>query len=168
MLKNFRTEIKWALIFVATMLVWMLLERIVGLHDTYIDKHAIYTNFFAILAIAVYVFALLDKRENDYNGVMNYKQGFLSGLIITLIVTVLTPITQYIITVVITPEFFANVIEYSVRQGEMTREAAEDQFNTKSYIIMGMIGAPIMGVLTTSVVAFFTKKNDPATEENNI
>ncbi len=92
MLNSFRTEIKWALIFVATMLAWMLLERVVGLHDTHIDNHAIYTNFFAIPAIAVYVFALLDKRKSDYNGVMNYKQGFLSGLIITLIVTVLTPI----------------------------------------------------------------------------
>ncbi|GAA5522756.1 DUF4199 domain-containing protein [Aliifodinibius salicampi] len=167
MFNSFRTEIKWALIFVATMLAWMLLERVIGLHDTHIDKHAIYTNFFAIPAIAVYVFALLDKRKNDYNGVMNYKQGFLSGLIITVIVTVLTPITQYITTVVITPDFFTNIIEYSVQQGEMTREAAEGQFNTKNYIIMGMVGALIMGILTTSVVAFFTKKNTP-TRENDI
>lgn len=168
MLKNFRTEIKWALIFAATMLVWMLLERVAGLHDTYIDKHAIYTNLFAIPAIAVYVFALLDKRKSDYHGVMSYKQGFLSGLIITLIVTVLTPITQYLTTSIITPDYFANVIEYSVQQGEMTREAAEGHFNTKSYIIMGMVGAPVMGVLTTSVVAFFTKKNTPSATKNDI
>lgn len=164
MLKNFKTEIKWALIFVAVALTWMLLEKVAGLHDTHIDKHAIYTNFFAIPAIAVYVFALLDKRKNDYNGVMNYKQGFLSGLIITLIVTLLTPVTQYIISGIITPDYFANIIEYSVQQEEMTREAAEDYFNTKSYIIQGLIGTPVMGVLTTAVVAFFTKKEKTEAE----
>lgn len=164
MLKNFKIEIKWALIFVAVALAWMLLERMVGLHDTHIDKHAVYTNFFAIPAIAVYVFALLDKRNKDYNGVMNYKQGFLSGLIITLIVTLLTPVTQYIISGIITPDYFANIIEYSVQQDKMTREAAEDYFNIKSYIIQGLIGTPVMGVLTTAVVAFFTKNKRTETE----
>jgi hypothetical protein len=158
MLKNFKTEIKWALIFIVTALVWIMLERIAGLHDTHIDKHAVYTNFFAIPAIAVYVFALLDKRKSDYGGVMNYKQGFLSGLIITAIVTVLSPLTQLITSTFITPDYFSNIIDYSVQQGEMTRQAAEDYFNMKSYIIHGLIGAPVMGVMTTAVVAFFTKK----------
>lgn len=158
MLKNFKTEIKWAVIFVATALGWMILERVAGLHNTHIDKHAIYTNFFAVPAIVVYVLALLDKRKSDYGGEMNYKQGFLSGLIITAIVTVLSPLTQVITSAVITPDYFSNIIEYSVQQGEMTREAAEGYFNMKSYIIQGLIGAPVMGVLTTAVVAFFTKK----------
>lgn len=164
MLKNFKTEIKWALIFVATVLGWVLLERITGLHSTHIDKHAIYTNFFAIPAIAVYVFALLDKRESDYGGVMSYKQGFLSGLIVTAFVTVLSPLTQLITSTVITPDYFPNIIEYSVQQGEMTRQAAEEYFNLRSYIIQGLIGAPVMGVLTTAVVAFFTKKKGSEAE----
>lgn len=164
MLKNFKTEIKWAVIFVIAALVWMLLERVAGLHDTHIDKHAVYTNFFAIPAIAVYVLALLDKRKSDYGGVMNYKQGFLSGLIITAIVTVLSPLTQLITSTVITPEYFSNIIEYSVQQGEMTRQAAEEYFNLRSYIVQGLIGAPVMGVMTTAVVAFFTKKKGAEAE----
>lgn len=158
MLNNFKTEIKWAVIFVTTALVWVLLEKITGLHDDHIDKHAVYTNFFAIPAITVYFFALRDKRKSDHDGVMSYKLGFLSGLIITLLVTVLSPMTQFITSTIITPDYFANIIEYSVQQGEMSREAAENYFNLKSYIIQGVIGAPVMGVLTTAVVAFFTKK----------
>lgn len=165
MLKNFRTEIKWALIFVTVMLAWMLMEKIAGLHDIHIDKHAFYTNFFAIPAITVYVFALLDKRKNDYDGIMNYKQGILAGLIITLFITLLTPMTQYIISGIITPDYFTNIIEYSVQHEEMTREAAEDYFNMKSYIIQGLIGTPVMGVLTTAVTAFFTKKHNLIAEE---
>ena len=59
---NFKIEIKWALIFAAMTLGWMLMERLVGLHSTHIDKHLLYSNLIAIPAITVYVFALLDKR----------------------------------------------------------------------------------------------------------
>lgn len=158
MLANYKTEIKWALLFVVAALAWMFVEKAAGLHDTHIDKHAIYTNLFAIPAIAIYILALREKRDSDYGGVMTYKQGFISGLIITLIVTVLSPVTQVITSTIITPDYFANVIEYAVEQGELTREAAESYFNLKSYIIQGLIGAPVMGILTTAIVAFFVKK----------
>lgn len=158
MLTTYKIEIKWALIFVVTALVWMTLEMLSGLHDTHIDKHAIYTNLFAIPAIAIYVFALREKRDSFYGGIMSYKQGFIAGLIITLIVTILSPVTQFITSTIITPDYFANVINYAVEQGEMTRDAAESYFNLKSYIIQGVIGAPVMGLLTTAVVAFFVKK----------
>lgn len=138
---------------------WMLLERLTGLHDEHIDKHYIYTNFIAIPAIAVYVFGLLDKRKNYYNGVMNYREGFLSGLLITLVVTLFVPVTQYITLNVITPDFFPNMIEHVTQNNIMTREAAENNFNTQSYMMQGLIGAPLMGVLTSAVVAFFTRKS---------
>jgi len=156
---KFKTEIKWGIIFVIMSLAWMLLERLTGLHDENIDKHAIYTNFIAIPAIVIYVFALLDKQKNDYNGVMNYKQGFLSGLLITLVVTLFVPLTQYITLNIITPDFFPNMIEHVTQNDIMTREAAENYFNTKSYMMQGLIGAPVMGIVTTAVVALFTKKS---------
>ncbi|MEL7123432.1 MAG: DUF4199 domain-containing protein [Bacteroidota bacterium] len=157
-MKNIRIEIKWAIIFVVAQLLWMLLEKLVGLHSTHIDKHAIYTNFFGIIAIVIYVFALLDKRKNFYNGVMTYQQGFITGLIITAIVTVLTPLVQYIISTVITPEYFSNVIKYTVDSGAMNQEAAEQFFNLQSYMIQATIGAAIMGVITSAIVAIFTRK----------
>lgn len=159
-MQKYRIEIKWALIFIAVNLAWMIGEKAVGLHDTHIDKHMIYTNFFAIPAIIVYVLALLDKRKNFYGGVMNYKQGFLTGLWITLIVTILSPLTQYIISTVITPDYFSTVIDYVVEHDMMTEEAARKQFNLKNYIIQATIGALIMGVVTSAIVAIFTRKRE--------
>ena len=157
-MKKYKIEIKWAFIFMVMMLLWMVFERAVGLHDEHIDKHPIYTNFVAILAIAVYVLALLDKRKSFYNGVMTYKQGFVSGLIISLIVTVFSPLTQYITSKIISPDYFNNVIEYSVSNNLMTLEAAQAYFNLKSYIIQVLIATPIMGIVTSAIVAIFTKK----------
>lgn len=157
-MKQYNIEIKWAIAFVLMSLGWMLLECLSGLHHQHIDKHEIYTNFIALPAIAIYVFALLDKRKNFYGGTMSYKQGFISGLIITLIVTAFSPLTQYITTTIIAPQYFPNVIKYAVDAQKMTQQEANDFFNLKNYIVEGLIGAPIMGLVTTAIVAIFTRK----------
>src|SRR3546814_16706793 len=105
-MKNIKIEIKWAIIFLIVTFVWMFMEKLIGLHDQYIKQHEIITNLFAIPAIAIYAFALLNKRKKFYNGVMTYKQGFMSGLIITIIFTVLEPIKQYIVSVFISTGHF--------------------------------------------------------------
>jgi hypothetical protein len=160
-MKNYAIEIKWGLIFVIMTLCWVLLERLAGLHGDHIDKHAIYTNLIAIPAITIYVLALLDKRKNFFGGSMTYKQGFISGLIITLVVTIFSPLTQYLVTAVITPDFFPNAINYAVAEGKMTQQEAVNYFSLSSYIIQGLIGAPVMGIITTAVVAIFTRKEVP-------
>ena len=154
-----KIEIKWALIFVLMTLVWLTLERLFGFHDERIAFHPIATNFILIPAVTVYVLALLNKRRADYGGLMTYGQGFKSGVIISIIVTLCIPITQSIINYVITPDYFANAIAYSVAQGEVTMEEAEAFFNLKNYIIQGMIATPIIGIITSAIVAIFTKKS---------
>jgi hypothetical protein len=157
-MEKYKIELKWALIFFVVSLIWIFLEKLVGLHDAHIDKHPIYTNFFAIIAIAVYVFALLDKRNNFYHGKMNWMQGFVSGVIISVIVAVLSPLAQYLTHEVITPEYFPNAIEYAVSSGKMERAAAEASFSLNNYLIQSAIGAIGMGVLTSAIVAVFVKK----------
>lgn len=157
MLNKFKIEIKWGIIFFLMSLVWMFLEKISGLHSTHIEKHELYTNLIAIPAIAVYVFALLDKKRNFYEGSMTYLQGFISGLIITLVVTILSPMSQLITTYIITPEYFPNVIKFAVESGKMEQAEADKYFNIASYIKQGLIGAPVMGLITSAIVAIFTR-----------
>jgi uncharacterized membrane protein YvlD (DUF360 family) len=156
-MKNISIEIKWGVIFVLVSLGWMVLEKSLGWHDEHIDQHATLTNLFAIPAIALYVFALLDKKRNYYHGQMTYLQGFLSGIVISIIVTVLSPFSQYITLEYITPDYFTNVINYSVSSGALTQEAAEEWFNLQSYMVQAAIGAMVMGVITSAIVAIFTK-----------
>jgi len=157
-MKKFSIEIKWALIFVVASLLWMVLEKLVGLHDKHIDKQEIYTNFFAVVAISVYVFALIDKRNRFYGGTMNWMQGFVSGAIITVMVTILSPFTQIITSLVITPEFFPNAIASVVASGRMTASEAEKFFSLSNYILTGVIGAFAMGLITSALVALFVRK----------
>lgn len=157
-MKKFSIEIKWGIIFSVVSLLWMFLEKGLGWHDENISQHAIYTNLFAIVAIVLYVLALLDKRKNFYNGTMTWSQGFVSGIVISTVVAVLSPLAQYITHELITPDYFENVIEYSVESGAMKREAAEEYFNLTSYIIQSFFFALVVGVVTSAIVAYFVKR----------
>lgn len=156
-MKTIKIEIKWSFIFILTSLAWMALEKALGWHDERIADHATLTNIFAIPAIAIYVFAMLDKKNNYYHGRMTYKKGFLAGLIITLIVALFSPITQYMTSTLITPDYFSNVTEYAVSSGNMTQPDAEAFYNLKSYMVQSVIGAAFMGIITSAVVALFAQ-----------
>lgn len=161
-MKNFQIEFRWALIFSMALLLWMFLEKAIGLHDEYIAKHAIYTNLFAIVAIIIYVLALRNKKQHFFNGSMNWKQGFISGIVLSVFRAAISPLTQYIISTYITPDYFQNVIDYAVENGRMTRENAEGYFNLKSYMLQSAFGALTMGVVTSAVIAFFVKSKNPS------
>jgi hypothetical protein len=159
-MKKYAIEIKWGVLFTLMMLLWMMLEKGLGWHDELIEKHYIYTNFVAIPAIAFYVIALIDKRQNYFQGVMTYKQGFISGLMISFVVMVFSPLTQVITSLYITPHYFENVIKYVVDHNQMTQIEADAYFNLSNYILQSTMFAPIMGVITTSIVAIFVKRKE--------
>lgn len=41
-MKRYSIEVKWAFIFIGSLLIWMLLEKWAGLHDTYIHFASIH------------------------------------------------------------------------------------------------------------------------------
>jgi hypothetical protein len=91
---------------------------------------------------------------------MSYKQGLKSGFILSIIITLFGPITQSITSLVITPDFFKNITTHTVANGEMSLEAAEQYFTLKTYIVEGLMFAPLMGIMTTLIVAFFVKSKN--------
>jgi hypothetical protein len=155
---NRKIEIKWAIIFSIAGLLWMLLEKICGLHSTYIDYHMYLTNLFAIPAIWIMVLGIKEKKKNFYSGQMTYKQGLVFGVILSLVIALISPLTQWITSFVITPEYFPNVIKRSVEIGYYkTTAEAEANFNYKNYAMQGVIGALVMGIVTTAIAMIFIR-----------
>jgi ABC-type maltose transport system permease subunit len=108
------------------------------------------------------VLALIDKKKNFYESKMSYKQGLITGIILSIIIAALSPLTQWVTTYVISPEYFPNVIKRSVEIGYYkTIEEAQANFNFANYVKQGLIGALMMGIITTAVAMIFirTKKN---------
>jgi hypothetical protein len=160
-MESLKIEIKWALIFSLMVLLWMVLEKISGLHDTYIDYHFYLTHLFAIPAIWVMVLALKDKKKHYFAGTISYKQGLISGITLSLFIALISPLTQWIISYIITPEYFQNVIKRSVEIGYYaSTEEAEAQFNYPTYALQGAIWALIMGVITTAIAMLFIRSKN--------
>ncbi|MDT0644412.1 DUF4199 domain-containing protein [Zunongwangia sp. F363] len=157
-MKKFAIEIKWGIIFSFAALLWMMFEKRMGWHDELIAKQPIYTNLFGLVAIAIFLFALYDKRKHFYGGRMSWSQGFVSGIVLTVVITLLTPLMQYITNAWITPHYFENVINYTVETGQMERAAAEEYFNLQSYILMSTFSALAMGIVTAAIVALILRK----------
>lgn len=157
-MKKIYIELKWGVIFTITILSWMLLEKTLGWHEEKIADHEWLTLLFAPFAIFMYLLEMREKRRRVYGGKMTWLQGFVSGLILTVFVALLSPLAQYITHNFITPKYFNNVIEYSVTNDLMTRTKANDFFNINSYMWQSALGALGLGIPTAAIVAIFVRK----------
>jgi Protein of unknown function (DUF4199) len=155
-----KTEIKWGLIFSLAALLWVLLERLAGLHDKYIQYHPLLSMLFVIPAVVMMLMAISEKRR-ELGGAITFKQAFLCGLGVSVVVTLLAPLAQYLTQNFITPNYFTNAINYAVQNGHQTREQAELYFSLKSYILQASLGGLVMGAITTLILAAIMRARTP-------
>lgn len=152
-----KTEIKWGVIFSVMGLLWLTLEYLVGLHDSLIAWHPILTNLVAIPSVIIMVLAILEKRR-VLGGRITFGQAFLCGLGVSIVVALLSPVTQFIFHRLINPGYFENAIRYVVTQGKASLEQAQGLFNLQSYMIQSVLAALIIGSITSLVIAAMIKK----------
>lgn len=154
---QYRIEIKWSVIYAVAVMLWFLGERIAGLHGRYISRQEDIALFLFLPVIIIYFLANIDKRRNFYKGEMTYLQGFLSGLRLTVCILILTPLTQFISSYVISPGFFSNMIEYSVSTGSLTPKQADWQFSYGNFLFTNILSEIITGVPIAAFVPIWTK-----------
>lgn len=82
-------------------------------------------------------------------------------MFVTGLLTILNPISQYIIYESISPEYFENIIQYQLSKGNQTREALELVHNLEFTIRQGIMNALSLGVIFSALYAwvFKTKPN---------
>lgn len=152
-------EIKWGLIFIVAIILWMMLEKAAGLHAAHIQYHAAISNFFALLAIIIFIFALRDKRQAQPGAQASWSVLFFCGLKISVVIAILSPPTQWLIHTIISPEFFPNMRTYAIDSGMMSEARANDYFTLDAYMFQSAVFAFGMGIITSAVVAFFLKRS---------
>lgn len=157
-MKNRQIEVKWAIIYSVVSLLWILLEKLTGLHGKHIDYQMYLTNLFFLPAIWMLVRALKDKKKNFYGGQMTYKQGLVSGIVLSVFLFLLAPAVQWVITYVISPEYFPNVIKRSVELGYFpSTAAAEANFNFKNYATQSAVFSLVFGIVTCAIAMVFIR-----------
>ncbi|OYQ48634.1 DUF4199 domain-containing protein [Flavobacterium aurantiibacter] len=156
-MKNFQIEYKWALILTVLGIVWIALERAVGLHDQHIDQHPIYTNIVVLPSVLVYYLALREKKSSFFKNQMDWKQGFLSGSVMAIFAALMSIPAVFFSLKVVSPDFFANQIKYQIEVHGRTLETASSYFNMNTYLITSAIGSISFGIVVSAIVAYFLK-----------
>lgn len=153
-MKKFAIEIKWGIRYFFAYLVWVYIEKMSGYYNEKIGDYLMYSMLFYFIAVFIYVFAIKDKKKNFFNDNMDWKQGCVTGIFITIVIAVLMPLCQIVIHKGMAPEFFPNMIENAVAKGNKI-ENAKAYFNLSSYIFQGIFSALSFGVVISAIVAYF-------------
>lgn len=156
-MKRFSIEIKWSLIFAVMNLVWALIAKALNFDDTAIQYGQIFNTLILVPAFVLYLLAAFDKRKNYYDGIISYKQALGSGLMLSVFVAFLGLITTWLSVSVISPDLFANTIQYVTSTGQMTAEEAQQQFNLASFMIIGFFAAPVTGLILSLITSAIVK-----------
>ncbi|QQS47384.1 MAG: DUF4199 domain-containing protein [Acidobacteriota bacterium] len=147
-----KTEIKWGLFFALMAFLWICLEFAVGLHGRYISMHPIITNLFIIPAVYIMYLAIREKK-NLLGGKITFGQAFMCGLGVSVIVAILSPLSQFIFHRFVNPNYFTNAINYVTSAGKMTEAEATAYFSLQSYMLQSSLGAIVAGVITSLIIA---------------
>lgn len=163
-MKKFAIEFKWAMRYFFAFFAWVYIEKMSGYYDEKINDYLMYSMLFNFIAIFIYILALNDKKKNYFNNNMDWKQGTVTGIFMTIMIAVLMPLCQIVIHEAIAPEFFPNMIANSVAKGSKI-EVATSIFNLKSFILQNIFSALSFGVVISAIVAYFLQtknlKNQP-------
>lgn len=160
-MKDFRLELRWGILFSLTIMIWMFIEKNLGWHDEHI-RHQLGNHFLVLLLIfiVIYYLGLREKRNNYYKGTMSWKQGLISGSMISVIIAILSPLTQYFIYHYISPDYFQNMINYQTGKSEypMSVKSADLFFTMKSYLIQAVFTDLSFGIIISAMMALVLRK----------
>ena len=166
-MKKFAIEIKWGLIAVVFQLLWMVLEKQLGYHDIKIKWQMLFTLLVVLPLFALYFFGLWEKKKRYYNNQMSWMQGFISAMIIAVVGVILSPMSQFVIYEFITPNYFENMIIYTVSSNKLSLEAAQTNFNLSSAIWQSISGGLSTGLVIGALAAYLVRtKNTETTKES--
>jgi hypothetical protein len=156
-MKKFSIEFKWALITILIFLAWMTLEKELGFHDEKIKWEPLFNILYVLPLFLLYFLALLDKKTNYYKGNMNWKQGIIAAIVISFIMVLFSPISQFILHEFISPNFLNNTIKYTVAAKKLSLEGAKEYTTLSSSIWKNISDSLSFGVVIGAIVAYILK-----------
>ena len=153
-----KVEIKYGLIFTAMGFGWIVLEYLLGFHTRYKDFQSFVSNLIFFPSVFIMVKGMLAKRK-ELGGKMGFGAAFQAGFFITLVVAVLSPLTNWIFFTFINPGFFKEFTALAVEHGKAAEEAAAE-LNLKAYVFRSFISSIIMGTMSSLIIALFVRETN--------
>jgi hypothetical protein len=152
-----KNEFKWAVVMSVVLLAWLTVLKFLGLQEPEkIDLFVFVVNIYYLLLFGLYLLAIRE-RKNTQRGYISRRDAFLTGLLVTLFLVVLSPLNMAIFYYLINPSFFAVMIEFNVSNG-VAAQIAESDYNLSNYIFTSMLMNFVAGGVFSALGALLLQK----------
>jgi hypothetical protein len=152
-----KNEFKWAAIMSVVLLVWLTALKFLGFQETdKIHVHVILVNAYYLILFVLYIFAI-NERKRKYRGFISRRDAFLTGLLVTLFLVVLSPLNMSVFYYLINPNFFQVMIDFNVENG-VNQQVAESDYNLFNYIFSSMLMNLVVGGVFSAIGALLLQK----------
>lgn len=148
-----RLALIWAGIYTTMTIAWALLGQLLGMYDEHIAHSLAFNTVILVPSLAVYTLAISAMARGQ---VTTYRQRVVLGLLLTAFVTILGPLYP-LASSVISPHYFENAVRYTVDSGMMAEADARRQLNLTTFIVQGLIAAPVFGLVLSAIAALFSR-----------
>lgn len=154
---TFKKSIFLAISYFFMFIIWKACEKLMGFHDDKINFYPYVSDLIIIPLVLLYATGFKNYRIN-LGGKISFIKGIGFGLMATLFIMALTPISVWIFDQFINPNFYASMIQYQVKNHLSTLEIAKQSFNHENFKQSCILGNAATGTLLTIVLAIISSK----------
>lgn len=154
---TFKKSIILAISYFFIFIIWKACEKLIGLHDNKIELYSVISDLIIIPIIILYAIGF-KKHRIGLGGKITFKNGLGFGLMATLFIVSLTPMSIWIFDQFINPNFYASMIQYQIKNHLSTVEIAKQSFNHDNFKQSCIIGNIATGTLLSIVLAIISSK----------
>lgn len=151
-MEKYRIEIKWALIFGAIYLIWMIIEKQLGFHSEKALQEPLFNLIFIPISFILFFLALREKKKVVFNNEIEWKQGFASGIVLSFLITIISTTVVYITFSLISPNFFETAINMS-----KNKEVAQFNFNLPVFVKNNIFDKLSFSVVFAATISYMIK-----------
>lgn len=156
---KYKIEFKWASVFTGINLVWIYIEKYLGLHDKYIDYHSIVGLVMVLPLVAVIYVSLKQKKQDYYKGEITWQKAFFSGALLSLLIAGLSPGPVYVMSELVSTNFFELLKSRAINKG-LAENFATQLYSLDAYIKNAIMFYLAFGIMISAVVGLLVKKRN--------
>jgi nitrate/nitrite transporter NarK len=159
-MKQFSIEFKWAFNFFIASMLWMMIEKTLGYHDEKIQYQPLFAMIFGLVTVGIYILALREKKQKFYQNQMNWREGFVSGLTLSLVIALFTTMIEYTKHHVVSPYYLETMKKIIVEQNKMTLENADNFFTFSNTLSQSIFYVISFGSVLAAAISLAIKSKE--------
>jgi len=150
-----KNEFKWASIMSIVLLIWLVALKYLGFQEgEKIGDYSLIASLYFVFLFGLFFLAVRERKHGRRNrGYITRRDAFLTGLITTFFIMVLSPIVMLVFHYLINPDFLSNQITYYAKHG-MPIQEAENAYTVSGMVFNSLMMSMLAGGIFSAIIAF--------------